>query len=247
MKRKHTYPFLYLGLLIGLVLILGGCKKCNNRLGDLTEESYSLSAFSHLKIDGKFTVQLCQDSSFKLRIKALEGLMENINYEVSDSVLKIENLNRCALKTNYSDNVVLEIGCGALKTIEMTNPHKLVSCGRLSSDRLDIKLINCSPEVDLVGDFDIFTFLNDDGTPTTRIGGSARYFKLENASLGQFDASNFLAYEILVISNSTSQIDLWADHQITLWLEGSERIRYKGDPIVESKIPPYSSATYEKL
>ncbi|UTW60735.1 DUF2807 domain-containing protein [bacterium SCSIO 12741] len=247
MKKITSHTVLIGLLLIGTVLLTGGCKKCSGKLGDLAEETYPLSSFDALDIQGKFTVQLCQDSTFKMRVKALEGLMDNINYEVNDGVLKIENKNKCAIRTNYSDKVVLEIGCGELKKIEMTNPEKLASCGRLRSDRLDIKLKDCSPELDLVGEFDILTLLIDDGTPSTRLAGSCRYFKLENASLGKFDATELEASEILISSNSTSHIDLWAVNKLTLWLEGSEKIRYKGEPEVSAKIPSHSSATYEKL
>lgn len=217
-------------LIIASVSWFASCKKCGKKAGNLNEVNHQLTPFKNLHLKGKFDVQLKQDSSFTLKIKGGEGIVEGVNYEFDKDTLIISNHNKCNFLNNYANKVVLEIGIGQIKALEIENPVTLSQCKEINSDSLYINIHDCDVEGGLEGNYHYLNLSMITGTSTFSLSGSAKRFELLERSFGHVYAYNFNTESLSVSSAGTGIIEVRATEYFFARHTGSGIIRYKGQP-----------------
>ncbi|MBD79906.1 MAG: hypothetical protein CL840_13420 [Crocinitomicaceae bacterium] len=241
MRRLNTY-ILFLGAL-SLALSFGSCNKCAKKIGGVTEKNIQLGQFHSINIDGAFVVQIKQDSSFTLRLKGGEGILENVRHEIVSDTLRVFNENTCNFLSDYSKNIVLEIGCGSLQKIALRNPKEVKDCKGLSSDQLLLEIRNCGVNATFEGDFKKLMLQTFTGTPTINLKGNADEFVVDENTFGHIYAFDLITSKTWVKTQGTGYIHVNATDELHALHTGSGIIRYRGNPKkVVTEIAPHSSA-----
>lgn len=221
-------------LLLGLSFSFSSCKKCGNKIGNQTELKSTLEPFHSLKITGKFIIQLCQDSTYTMKLKGGEGLLSNINYSVKDSTLVIDNTNTCSFTKNYSDGVVLQLGVGPLKELWVSNPFELKNCGFLESDNLIIHLEECAQKTAIQGKFNYLKLTVGGGSSNVTLMGSASDLLIENVGFGQVTATDFPVNTAKINEHSTGSVYVNSKDHLEVNFYGSGNVFYSGSPIIKA-------------
>jgi hypothetical protein len=223
------------------------CNKCGKKMGTLTQQSESLSGFHSIEVNGAFGIELVQDSTFGLEINGGEGQIENVFFDVVDSVLYIRNENRCAFLNNYNNAIDLKIGIGPLQKLNLLNPRSLVSSDTIRSEFLELNIEECALETELILNTRIIVIGLKRGTPTLTLKGKCESMVLTDVSYGHFYAYQFQCESVSLDCQGTGLTEVYASKNFNARHLGSGIIRYKGNPTsVKTEIGEYSTAQIVK-
>lgn len=130
---RSSWVFLVLGL------VVFSCKKPENRtcfklLGSETTREIPLASFDQLDLREHVEYVLIQDSLDKVVLKGGKNLLNLIEVTVENSLLKIENKNRCGFLRNAKKVVVAEIHFTSLINIRFVGTEPLRSQGTIHTD-----------------------------------------------------------------------------------------------------------------
>lgn len=241
MKMPSTYLFFVMISL--MTLSFSSCSKCAKKVGDVTEKNISLNQFHSIRVTGDFAIKLNQDSSFSLKLTGGEGILENVDYEIVSDTLRITNQNKCNFLSNYSKEITIEIGCGELTKIALTNPGSLENKSTFSSKDLLLEIRECGISIDLSGQFNRLRLLAYTGTPTINLKGSASEFIIEESSFGHIYAFDLNTKNTSISTSGTGLINVTATDSLKVQHNGSGIVRYRGSPIkVEANVADNSTA-----
>jgi len=241
MKIIKTY--LLAITLLSMIIGLTSCSKCAKKVGDISEKNIQLNQFHSVRVTGNFAIKLVQDSSFTLKLTGGEGILENVEYEIVADTLRISNLNKCNFLSNYAKNITLEIGCGELTKLAMSNPGSLENKTTLSSNDLLLEIRECGIKMDLEGDFNKLSVLMDIGTPTLNLKGTTDELVINESSFGHIYAFGLISKNTSIYSSGTGLININSTDFLKVQYNGSGIIRYRGTPAnVEIAIADNSTA-----
>jgi hypothetical protein len=230
-------------MIIAFGISLTSCDKCAKKVGDPTEKNFQLNKFHSIRITGDFAINLVQDSSFSLRISGGDGILENVKHEIVSDTLRITNENKCNFLSNYSKNITLEIGCGELKKLALTNPGSMQNSGKLRSNELTFEIRECGIKLSIDGTFKKLNILAYTGTPTINLKGSSDNLFIDENSFGHVYAFGMNAINTSISSSGTGFIHVSATNSLKVQHSGSGIVRYRGTPIkVETEIAENSTA-----
>ena len=133
-------------LVFGLIVLLfSNCKKANERTcwksaGEQTNKIIPVASFEKLALYEHIKYTLVQDSLEFVEIKAGKNLIDLIDVSSANSILKIENLNRCNFLGYQKRKVAVEIHVRNLKEIYFKGTDSLVNKGILNLNNLNVKI-----------------------------------------------------------------------------------------------------------
>ncbi|MBK9286035.1 MAG: DUF2807 domain-containing protein [Sphingobacteriaceae bacterium] len=113
MKRIHTFlNAFFIGLLI---LGFNSCKKghygdCFKSNGPIVSETRVPGTFTRIITENKIDVEVLQGNEYKVEVIAGKNIIKHILTEIQgDTILKIENTNRCNFVRGYKKNIQVKV------------------------------------------------------------------------------------------------------------------------------------------
>lgn len=222
----------------GLVMasLFTGCKKeqlddCFRRTGEDVTVERPLSAFNQLVVGDKFKIILTQDTSQseKAIITAGEHIIEGLTTEIKDSVLTIENCNKCNFVRSYKREVQIELVLHNLKDIEVFGATSITTSDTLELENLNIfhsALEDIDLQLNLSGELSIES-INSGGT---KLHGKANKLSGSIEEITDMDARNFVCKEVIFDTHTPLDCYINATKLIYVGIYNKGNIYYVHEP-----------------
>ena len=217
---------IYIVLILGFVL-LWSCSKDEDKESKLE----SLKPFSEIIFNSPFDIYLIEDSCYKIEIIAYDKTIENIDYEVKDSVLNISN-NKAFKWLNPSKNkILIYIHSKPLSLITLNETSHLHTLSPITSEHFGLILRSKTNEATLDLNCGSFYYWNDfpcGGKLTLK--GQTNSIKLWNYAILSVDAKSLKTKEALVENNSQGNCTINVSNKLTYSISNSGNIILYGNP-----------------
>jgi hypothetical protein len=227
-------------LVLGLVvLVLSSCKKANERTcwksaGAQTTKIIPVAAFEKLELYEHIKYTLIQDSLDFIEIKAGKNIIDLIDISSINSILRIENLNRCNFLGYQKRKVAVEIHIRNLKEIYFKGTDSLVNIGILNLNNLNVEIEDGAGSIDFHLNANRLNFYIPHGWGDFKVKGFTKFFKVNIDGSGYFDTQKLQVQDsISVFSISPILSKINADNcKMKVELNGEGDLWYYGNPTI---------------
>jgi hypothetical protein len=222
-----------------LVLLFSNCKKANERTcwkspGEQTTKIIPVATFEKLELYEHIKYTLIQDSLDFVEIEAGKNLIDLIDVSSTNSILKIENLNRCNFLGYQKRKVAIEIHVRNLKEIYFKGTDSLVTEGILNLDNLNVEIEDGAGSINFNLNAKSVNFLIPHGWGDFTLKGFTKTFRVDIDGSGYFDTRELQVQDsisILSISPILSKINA-QNCKLKVELNGEGDLWYYGIPTI---------------
>jgi len=207
-------------------VLLAGCEnKCIEDSGNSVTRSVAVKNFDKIKVDGAIKLILTQDSSYKVQVDADSNIIAYVKADVSGSELKV--------KLDYdkycgTDSIVVHVGIGELKQLELDGAVKVVGEGRIYAN--DVNL-NFSGASDVGLDLSAAKVTTKvDGVGKIALTGQAGVHDLKIKGTAKVEAFDFIVGVYNIETDGTGKANINVLNELKVKTSGSSEIYYKGNP-----------------
>jgi hypothetical protein len=222
-----------------LVLLFSNCKKANERTcwksaGEQTTKIIPFAAFEKLELYEHIKYTLIQDSLDFVEIKAGKNLIDLIEISSENSILKIENLNKCNFLGYQKRKVAVEIHVRNLKEIYFKGTDSLVNKGILNLSNLNVEIEDGAGSIDFNINAESLNFIVPHGWGDFKLKGLTKFFRVDIDGSGYFDTRELQVLDsISVISISPILSKINAENcKLKVELNGEGDLWYYGIPTI---------------
>lgn len=234
MTRKLTY------LLIAC-FALYSCKKDS----DVYKDLYLLDGFHTIDLNSVFEVILIEDSIFEIEIESTSRNIENVNFEIVDSVLIIQNDRKLKWTSPNEEAIKLYIKSKPLRRINANETCNIRTNNPITSDEFGITMGSKANLATLDLNCRIFYYWNSFPCGGKIIlSGKTDEIKIWNTALMIIDAKNVSSKYALVENESKGVVEVTATENIDYKITGTGNIHLYGNP---PKITEKNSSSSGKL
>ncbi|MDN3724664.1 head GIN domain-containing protein [Aequorivita sp. SDUM287046] len=179
--------------------------------GRMVTETRSVENFSKVKSEGVFEVTITQGPVQSLEITADDNVIGRVETKVIDNELRL------FLKNDGYNRVTLK----ARITVPHLNGLKNSGTGNIAVQEMVGN-----------GHFNV----ENSGTGDIKIAGSAESLSIYNEGTGSFHGFAFMVKNADVETMGTGDIEVHCSENLTVEIEGSSNVYYKGNPTVQVDI-----------
>ena len=222
-----------------LVLFFSNCKKANERTcwksaGEETTKIIPVAAFEKLELYEHIKYTLIQDSLDFIEIKAGKNLIDLIEISSENSILKIENLNKCNFLGYQKRKVAVEIHVRNLNEIYFKGTDSLVNKGILNLSNLNVEIEDGAGSIDFNINAESLNFIVPHGWGDFKLKGLTKFFRVDIDGSGYFDTRELQVLDsISVISISPILSKINAENcKLKVELNGEGDLWYYGIPTI---------------
>lgn len=173
-------------------------------------EKRELSSFTSISTDGAFEIDVVCQQAQTLEIEGDDNLLPMVSTDVSNGVLRINNVGsystRTPMKIKISVPNIEGISANGAGTIEVS---------RLKNDKFDI---------------------DSNGAPTIRVSGETKELKIDANGAGKVDAHKLRASRAEVDSKGVAKVEVFASNVLNVTVSGPSQVIYDGDPEVNQRV-----------
>lgn len=224
-------------LALAFIACFSSCKKAPLSVGKTVTQTRELPYFHEVSLNDDISLSLVRSDTCYIEITAGENIIDNITTNVNGSTLTIRNTNTLDfIRTfdyeihatlyykNISDFIYASTG-----DVDSRNQYNI------NDDAYRIyrfEIAGGSGNVNLiVNDCNYFYLVYQHGTADVNLRGSNnRFLRVFKRSYGNFNARNFKAQKVDIMSNSTGDCYIWATDTINAEIINLGDIYYKGNP-----------------
>ncbi len=222
-----------------LVLLFSNCKKANERTcwksaGEQITKIIPVAAFEKLELYEHIKYTLIQDSLDFVEIKAGKNLIDLIDISSVNSILKVENLNRCNFLGYQKRKVAVEIHVRNLKEIYFKGTDSLVNKGILNLSNLNVEIEDGAGSINFNLNAKSVNFLIPHGWGDFTLKGFTKTFRVDIDGSGYFDTHELQVQDsisILSISPILSKVNA-ENCKLKVELNGEGDLWYYGIPTI---------------
>jgi hypothetical protein len=201
-------------LLILLLTSLSGCHF--DHLGNTVtgsgvrkSEKHDLPAFTGIKTEGAFTVEVTSQKPTTFEIEADDNILPLIQVVVRNGVLYL----KAEKGYNSRQGVEVRVTVPDLTRIESTGAGKFQVHG-LKNDKFEV---------------------DSTGASTIAASGETKSVEIHTTGAGLVDTHNLHAAKANVSSTGAAKVDVYASEQLDASVSGVGHVSYSGDPKVVNK------------
>ncbi len=173
-------------------------------------EKRELSSFTSISTDGAFEIDVVCQQAQTLEIEGDDNLLPMVSTDVSNGVLRINNVGsystRTPMKIKISVPNIEGISANGAGTIEVS---------RLKNDKFDI---------------------DSNGAPTIRVSGETKELEIDASGAGRVDAHKLRASRAEVDSKGVAKVEVFASDVLNVTVSGPSQVIYDGDPEVNQTV-----------
>lgn len=220
-------------LVVVLIPVFLGCKKCLNKKGKNQSYTHKLEAFTELDIEGKFNVIIVQGNTPSVTFSGYQGIIETIRYESTEGVLTVRNHNKCSNINGYDDWIDLKIELDSFNFARFSVPGRLTSEGVLKWGICSLFVDNCDLQTNLNMEMNRFDLNMDGGTSTVFLSGKANRTEFRNNGNGHIYGKKLMSKKLYIYSIGTGLIEGTVSDFFLARVQGSTEVTYYGNPTTE--------------
>lgn len=218
-----------------LITLLTSCSKghrcdCFVSNGSEIEEIRPLNEFTELEINNVFEITLKIDTINKIKIITGKNLIKGIETVVENNRLFIKNTNKCNWARNYIGKIKLEISLNTLTYLNLKGSSDLTCTDTIHGTDLIVDNWADISNLYLTLDYSSIIFALHAGTGNIILKGKTISGNYWNNGYSNFDLSNLITTDCVVMSNSTGFTNINVKHEVNARLFNSGNIYLKGNP-----------------
>jgi hypothetical protein len=219
------------------------CKKAEDRAcwkgsGAIVTKTISLPSFHTMELHQRLQIELVQDSSEFLEVRAGEHLQNFIEWSVVDGKLEIWNKNKCAYLRYKTGDVKLIIHFKSLSKLIYWGSELLSAKDTIQADYLDVLMNDGAGDLDLTVHANAVNVVNPHGFSNISVHGLCKFLRLDIDGYGTFDTRALDVKDSIAVmyaSNGTSFMK--ADNvKIKAEIAGIGNVVYTGIPLLIYKM-----------
>ncbi len=177
---------------------LAGCNKegagCFDNAGNVKTVAVEVPAFTQIDVNSNVDVQLLVDGPDKVEIITGEKLISGISLTVTDSILRIDNLNTCFWSIGYTRPLV-RIRNTQLEKIVQHGYGNIFSKDTLNINSLSLQVEDASGSIELILDAKSVSLVSNTLGPVTLEG------RAESLNAGQYYGDGIFYAKDLEVDN----------------------------------------------
>ena len=235
MKKRYKKISLCF-FLIFLLLYQNSCNSdCLKAVGEIDSAEISLSTFEYLEIYDIFDVHIIQDTLHSLKIVTNSTLLKNIEVVQNDSVVVINDLNKCYFARKDGISIKLYVTCSNLKQLIFYNASTFYSIDTLYFNRFLFRAYNKLAFADFVVSSEDHLFVemwNIFGDVS--VAGKSKYLSIINHGSSYIKAHNLSAMYANVTQRSTGDVTVNVSDKLTAIILDIGNVYYAGNPELDT-------------
>ena len=224
--------FIYIAF---LVLIISSCDKntagdCFKSTGPVQTEERPISGFHTILLKDNIDLELHSSNVNTLFIEAGENLLSGINTSVVDSVLVIENNNRCNWVRSYDSPLKACLNFTRLDTIEYRSIGNISSTDTVFVDELVINVWEGAGDISFLVNTEMLFCNIHYGTADIKMSGVSQVSFIYSASFGLVDNRALIARQVYLNNKSSNDVYVRAKERLEVTIENIGNVYYVGNP-----------------
>lgn len=225
------------GLHIVLVLILGfyGCKKHDH----IEEVKSEVLPFNEIFLNSSFDLYLSEGNEYSIQIVADESILDYITYEVSNSVLTIDNTRKFRWLTPTKNRIKIYVTSPPLRAVWANETCFVRTLTPITSSEFGMIFLNKANNADLDLDCDVFYYWNNypcGGTLT--LHGECNWLKIWNVAIADVQAEDLYALQAEISNNSKGDCVVNVAEFLKYTIPGEGNIEVYGSPVDVEEYEP---------
>jgi len=230
--------FVLISLLMGLVLLLGGCISIGGGLnsvrgsGEMVSRDFQVDNFTAINVGGIFDVTYRQSQSFSVVIEMQENLFDHLDVSVRRSTLHIDtnrnfdvgrnNTPRLYIYAPYLDEAIFR-GAVNAENWDTIRTHGLIIT------------VSGAVSVDIPVDVDQLD-VTVSGAGSLDISGRADNADITMSGAGSISALDLQIRDADILVSGVGSVEVAVSGNLYAVVSGVGSIRYAGSPAVTSRI-----------
>ena len=140
--------------LLGFVLTFCSCNKenapdCFKTAGEVQTETRDLGNFSKLELNSNLKYELVDTNFCGIEITGPKNLLPKIDAQLSDGVLKIENVNTCNFLRSFEHEIIVTLYFDSITNIQNFSTGSVVSLNELKARKLVLENKHANGKIEL--------------------------------------------------------------------------------------------------
>jgi hypothetical protein len=228
---KYVFVLLVSAVTLSSCFLIGGKRIRGN--GNVVTQERSISGFDGVESYGSFEVFITSGNASSVKIEADENLMEYIETDIRNGVLRLKTANRHSISPSHTIKVhvtaptftvVKTSGSGSIVGNNEISTNEKLSIGTSGSG--DIKLNVRATELSA----------NISGSGNIILAGEANTMDGSIAGSGNIRAGELKTREASVDIAGSGSTSIHADEKLDINIAGSGDVRYSGNAKITSRI-----------
>ena len=194
--------------------------------GKITTEIRTVSNFDKIAVSGSFDVILVKGKEGTINIEASENLMESIETEVKDGLLKIKFKKGWSIRTSKKINIT--ISYEDIEGVSLSGSGSVVSSDEIIANDLEISVSGS-------GNMKLHVFTGNlkssiSGSGNIKLSGETTNFTCGISGSGNLNASELKSDISTAKVSGSGNVKVYAIKEIHAKSSGSGNIIYSGNP-----------------
>ena len=197
--------------LFGSVLLLCSCNKenapdCFKTAGEVQSETRDLGCFTKLELNSNLKYVLVDTNFCGIEITGPKNLLPKIDAQLSDGVLKIENVNTCNFLRSFEHEITVKLYFDSITNIQNFSTGSVVSLNEMKSRKLVIENKHASGKIELNLNCDTIYCGSPAGANDSYLKGTVQVAELYSDAYGIIHAESLHANQVYINNGSLQPI-----------------------------------------
>ncbi len=224
-------------LILLVPALFAACTKESNCLkstGKITVEERYTEDFNAISLNDNIDVVLINSDKNLIEVKAGENIIDGISTEVIDTVLIIENRNKCNWLRDLDTELKVLIYRDSIRDIQYNSTAELSTMGQYQTAFLNIEVWNGAGSIRMDIDAYEMTLAQHSGAVDFHMNGNSRFLRIYSVSYGPFFCDEMDVDYLDVVSRSSNDCYVRANLRLTARIEAKGNVYYRGNPEILS-------------
>ena len=197
--------------LLGFVLTFCSCNKenapdCFKTAGEVQTETRDLGYFTKLELNSNLKYELVDTNFCGIEITGPKNLLPKIDAQLSDGVLKIENVNTCNFLRSYEHEIIVKLYFDSITNIQNFSTGSVVSLNEMKARKLVIENKHANGKIELNLKCDTIYCGSPAGANDSYLKGTVQVAELYSDAYGIIHAESLHANQVYINNGSLQPI-----------------------------------------
>ena len=197
--------------LLGLVLTFCSCNKenapdCFKTAGEVQTETRDLGCFTKLELNSNLKYELVDTNFCGIEITGPKNLLPKIDAQLSDGLLKIENVNTCNFLRSFEHEITVKLYFDSITNIQNLSTGSIVSLNEIKVRKLVIENKHANGKVELNLNCDTIYCGSPAGANDSYLKGTVQVAELYSDAYGIIHAESLNANQVYINNASLQPI-----------------------------------------
>ena len=197
--------------LLGLVLAFCSCNKenapdCFKTAGEVQTETRDLGSFTKLELNSNLKYVLVDTNFCGIEITGPKNLLPKIDAQLSDGVLKIENVNTCNFLRSFEHEITVKLYFDSITNIQNFSTGSVISLNEMKARKLVIENKHANGKIELNLNCDTIYCGSPAGANDSYLYGTVNVAELYSDAYGIIHAESLHANQVYINNASLQPI-----------------------------------------